>query len=168
FGYFTLLAAKKVGKKGKVIAFEPEPKNYGYLKKKIERYNLKNVVLIKKALFNKETKLNLRRRFMFSSVIEYRKDPIKEACVLATTLDKELKRLKIRKVDFIKMDIEGTEIEAIEGAKETLKSKPHLAIACYHKREGKTTGKILTSVLNESGFNTEIGFFLHPTIYNIK
>ena len=40
------------------------------------------------------------------------------------------------KVDFIKMDIEGQELNAIEGAKNTiLKYKPKMLISCYHRTE---------------------------------
>ena len=46
------------------------------------------------------------------------------------------KEKKIKKVDFIKMDIEGTEFDTLKGAVKTLKrDKPDLIITIYHKGE---------------------------------
>ncbi|VVB81239.1 Methyltransferase FkbM domain protein [uncultured archaeon] len=159
-GYFTVFAAKKVGDSGKVIAFEPDPVNFEILKKKTA--SLKNVVLIKKALFNKETEQHWNSSFAKSA---FGKEGYIVNC---STLDKELEKLGIKHVDFLKMDIEGAELEAIEGAKETLKNTDNLAIACYHKRDGKTTGELLQPVLGKMGFDTKIGFFLHKTLYGRK
>ncbi|MDD5585525.1 MAG: FkbM family methyltransferase [Alphaproteobacteria bacterium] len=53
-----------------------------------------------------------------------------------TTLDHLVKQGEIPRVDFIKMDIEGSELKALHGASETLhRFKPKLAISIYHDIE---------------------------------
>lgn len=55
------------------------------------------------------------------------------ATVHVTSLDRFLEG---REVTYIKMDIEGSELEALKGAAETIKNnKPRLAISIYHKPE---------------------------------
>jgi FkbM family methyltransferase len=57
----------------------------------------------------------------------------KEEVILVTTIDTLIKRLKLPRVDFIKMDIEGAEQKALAGAGQVLhKWKPRLAISSYH------------------------------------
>jgi FkbM family methyltransferase len=52
----------------------------------------------------------------------------------AVSIDRFVNSKSLTRVDFIKMDIEGAEIEALEGAKETIKKfKPQMAIAVYHE-----------------------------------
>lgn len=52
------------------------------------------------------------------------------------TIDDFVKLNEITKVDFIKMDIEGAELKALMGAKETIKQfAPKLAITVYHRQE---------------------------------
>lgn len=49
-------------------------------------------------------------------------------------LDTIVEMLGLERVDFIKMDIEGAEVDALLGAEETIKRfKPKLAICTYHR-----------------------------------
>jgi hypothetical protein len=51
-----------------------------------------------------------------------------------TTIDKIMGELKLPTVDFIKMDIEGAEMEALEGAVETVRQfHPRMAISVEHR-----------------------------------
>jgi len=55
----------------------------------------------------------------------------------AIPLDDLLKKLNIKRVDFIKMDIEGAELFALDGMRETLKNVKGVSIAAYHPTDNK-------------------------------
>ena len=51
-----------------------------------------------------------------------------------TSIDDFVRRNGIARIDFIKMDIEGAELVALQGAAATIRTfKPKLAIAVYHR-----------------------------------
>ncbi len=168
-GMFTLYASKKVGNYGRVIAFEPDKENYNKLLKNIHLNNLNNVIALNKGLWSKNTKLNFSDTHdSYSSFINvsYPKPLIK---VLVVTLDKELKKLKYKKSDFIKMDIEGAEIEAIKGAKNLLKNNNiSLAIASYHFVNKEKTYIKLEKLLQKLGYSVKTGFPAHLTTFAKK
>lgn len=115
-GFFTLLFSKLVGNSGKVYSFEPELTNFHLLKKNIEINNCKNVKLINKAVSNKTGKLllNLSEKgcgMHYLTDIQKEKNTIQ---VDVITLDDFFKNLK-NEVDFIKIDAEGSELNAIKG-----------------------------------------------------
>jgi FkbM family methyltransferase len=104
-GCFTLLAARKVGARGLVIAIEPGPNNYKCLKSNIEINSFKNVILVREAL-DRESKDN---RLFREGGVDGQFDENGDISVRTTTLGELLKRQSIRKMSCIKMDIEGAE-----------------------------------------------------------
>jgi FkbM family methyltransferase len=80
-----------------------------------------------------------------------------------TTIDDTVARFEIIRVNFIKMDIEGAEMEALRGGEATIrKHRPKLAISLYHNPED-----IETVPRYIAGLDLDYRFFLdHHTIYN--
>lgn len=139
-GFFSIYAAKQIGKRGKVIAFEPDSYNLSLLKRNLLLNNIKNVIIVNKGLYSADGKLPFYVQGIGSSlIIPADKKSINKIDVVS--LDNELKRLQIYHVDFIKMDIEGGEIEAVKGCLQTIKNnkKLNFAIASYHLVDSKKT-----------------------------
>lgn len=71
--------------------------------------------------------------------------------VKTLSIDNLVEAESIQKVDFIKMDIEGAEVSALEGAKKTIQNyKPKLAISVYHKSDDLITIPALIKQYNPS------------------
>jgi len=103
-GWYSLVASKIVGNKGKIYAFEPQPSSYASLLKNIELNNCKNIVPIRKAVSNKKgiAKLHLSEsNAEMSSFAKVGRDFVE---VETTRLD-----AYSDKFDIVKMDIEGAE-----------------------------------------------------------
>jgi FkbM family methyltransferase len=157
-GEFTVLCSHLVGKKGKVIAFEPDPKNYLHVKSLLERNNLRNVILLNKGLWDKDSLLKFHGKNTVGSTFivspgEDSHDIIEIPCV---NLKTELNRLNIDRINFIKMDIEGAEINVLKGIKELLlKNKTHLSIASYHIVNEQMTCVSIENILRDYGYSVK-------------
>jgi hypothetical protein len=81
-----------------------------------------------------------------------------------TTLDDLISELRLPQLDLIKMDIEGSEIEALKGAVNTLTTlKPHLAIASYHYRGQNQTFHAVEEFLIKNHYDVTTFFPPHLT-----
>jgi len=129
-GYYTLMAAKRVGKKGKAYAFEPNQDNCALLTKNLKLNNFKNVVLVNKAVSRSSGKV----KFFLSNVstgmhslidIDNKSENIIE--IEAVSLNDFFGK-KIPTVSIIKMDIEGGEYAALDGMDRLLKKNKHMTI----------------------------------------
>lgn len=108
-----------------VHIFEPEEKNINLAKDRLK--NFKNINFHELGLSNKKEILRFDIRGSASKISENGEIKIK-----VDRLDDILNE----KPTFIKMDIEGAEAFAIDGAKETIiKYHPKLAISVYHKKD---------------------------------
>jgi FkbM family methyltransferase len=160
-GTFAAKTSVAVGAEGRVIAIEPEPRNFACLQKNIEANRLTNVTAIRKMLWSRAQSLDLIRSGNPSSHSAFRDafygSTSESVSVEADTLDNILEGLGIGSVDFIKMDIEGSEIEALKGMAKTLQSQVQLAIAAYHPVDGQSAHEIVIPQLEQLGFDVTLG-----------
>ena len=165
-GEFTLYAAKAVGRSGKVIAFEPDPKIYGELSANIALNGLENIVAINKGLWSRSGELKFVGNSTMGYSFMFAGDTAGAIDVPVVSLDSELSRLGVNKVNFIKADIEGAELEFIKGAEGTLDSNDlHLAIASYHLVDGKKSCFAVENMLTLLGYKAHTGHPGHLTTY---
>lgn len=116
----------------RIYAFEPDYKNFLLLKKTISLNNLTHVVPVRMSLGagRGKTKLCSLGSISFVSNI-YRKRGGEEVEVIS--IDEFVKENGLE-VGLIKLDVEGSELDAVVGAKETIRTyKPVLIISLYHR-----------------------------------
>ncbi len=119
----------------RIFSFEANPQNFDLLKKTLEINNLSKVVPVQKALWNSETELEMHVQGSCSSFtevggIQYVNGTVK---VPTVTLDHFVRRRRL-KVGLIKVDLEGAELEFLQGAERTIRTqKPVLLLSIYHK-----------------------------------
>lgn len=130
-GFHLFPMSESVGKNGKVYAFEPLPKLYSSLKKRIRKRSIKNIKLYDYALGQKRDKSSFQyfKEFPAYSGLERRETPFDDIEGGLETIKVRQRRLdsliRFSKVSFMKLDIEGGELYALMGAKKLVKrSKP--------------------------------------------
>lgn len=115
--------SKKCSDNAQIYAFEPDADAYDALKCVKEKYKLDNVILENILFSNKEETVDFVSMIPNTPVVKMN----------ALTVDKFVNDNDIKRIDYIKMDVEGAEQNILEGAKETIKRfRPSLAIAVYH------------------------------------
>jgi FkbM family methyltransferase len=119
-GYFSFISAKLIHDKGKIYAIEPDPENYSWLKKGLSVNNYKIIEPIQLAFSNKSGFLKLFKgdksgHHSLTEDMGYGSTSIK-----VQRLDDFINENNIEKVDLIKIDVEGADIEVIEGAEKIL------------------------------------------------
>ncbi|MBN1468110.1 MAG: FkbM family methyltransferase, partial [Fusobacteriaceae bacterium] len=143
----------KYSKYKKIYSYEPEFNNYNKAKMNLESYV--DVILINKGVFNKNTTISFFSNRGDSSRI----DKLGEGKIEVICLDDDIKE----KVTFIKMDVEGAERKALEGAKKLiLKYYPKLAICVYHKADDL---RILYGFIKKININYKFYLRHHSQLY---
>lgn len=131
-GNTSVYFSELVGEEGKVFCFEAMPQTYLKLNNNVSRY--KNIYSYNYAICEKEKKVNFTENATPGSRICDNKKEVNTIEIQGISIDTFINKNNIEKVDFIKMDIEGAELRALDGCIETCKKfSPKLAICIYHK-----------------------------------
>ncbi|MBT4652033.1 MAG: FkbM family methyltransferase [Candidatus Pacebacteria bacterium] len=139
-GLYSIIAEKFIGKNGKIYAFEPSEEVFLKFKKNIKLNNSKIINLNKKAVSKKNGKVALVVDKLLGDGYSYiSKNKLfldTYSHVESITLDYFFKRNNLKKVNFIKIDVEGGELSVLEGAKNILLSNKKLVILLENSNEG--------------------------------
>jgi FkbM family methyltransferase len=136
WGDTALYFANKAGENGLVFSFEFEPENLKMFRKNLNMNpGLSNRIrIIPFALWSKTGEVLSYKDYGPGSYISDA-DSLTDS-VATETIDELVTRENIIRIDFIKMDIKGAELDALKGAEKTIKTfQPKLAISLYHKLE---------------------------------
>ncbi len=171
-GDTALFFALAAGSEGKVISFEPNPDNILLFKENM-RLNpslAKQMSLIEHATWHTD---NTTLRFSLSgpgsTVMESNngttapEDMQNKISITTITVDTVVNEHILENVHFIKMDVEGAELNTLRGAKRTLeKFKPKIAVCLYHnpQEDYRAIPAFLASL------NLEYEFFLRHHYMN--
>ena len=156
-GYYSTLYSKIVGRNGKVLAIEPSPVNFGYLKENLELQNFDNYLVFNCASGDKECSVRflMDKRANKCMIVQDENESSNNTDIISVPvrkIDDIIDESKVERVDFLKMDVEGYEWFAIQGALKTIqKFRPSIQIEIHFNKLGhETTQKILTILKNEN------------------
>jgi FkbM family methyltransferase len=171
-GYFTLLMAKLTGKAGKVFSFEPTPTVFNCLDSNVSINKLENVKTIMKGLSNCENgmlmfqyqsgydTLNSLKRVKW---LEDRGVAFNETEIEVTTIDDFASLNDIKVIDFIKIDVEGNELNVIKGMKRIITNNPQMILLFECGERYAEFGYDIADVVEYLSEKNLRCFFLLPT-----
>ena len=123
-GYYTLQASVLAGPQGKVFAFEPLPRNLEYLRRHLALNRIENAVVIDAAVADRSGTVRFEED---ASTSKGRIGAQGGLEVRAIALDDWIDQGKLPPPNLLKIDIEGAELQALQGARKAL-SRTHPTI----------------------------------------
>jgi FkbM family methyltransferase len=137
-GLTSIYASKLTGSKGSVYGFEPLNSTFELLCKNIRINRIKNIVPLQIALSNYNGKgniypnIHINRGAASLNPNQVEQNPID---VEVKTLNSWIKENNIFNIDFIKIDVEGSELELLKGASELFQHSPKPTICMEYSEE---------------------------------
>ena len=131
-GYFSLLASELAGPEGQVYAFEPLPRNVEFLRKHIRINHIENIEVVEAAVSDHsgEAHFDLGASSAMGHLTESGGIQVRRVA-----LDEMLAAGELRPPDYMKVDVEGAEFEALKGARQLLEKYHPVLFLDTHQRE---------------------------------
>jgi FkbM family methyltransferase len=158
-GYYTRMFARLTGDSGRVLAFEPNPRTCAVLRRNVSMY--RNVQPIQLAVADQEGTAVMydflessggvsfyyddNKRDWYKNLLSANKEisprvlnhlPVSTSMVKTTTIDSYWASGELEKADFIKMDIEGAEMSALQGMRRLIQASPDLVMIMEYYPRG--------------------------------
>jgi FkbM family methyltransferase len=169
-GYISLLASKAVGAEGHVCALEPCSRDFARLLDNINLNDLDKIISASRLAVSdksgvEELLIAAEERSSLNTLGS--EIPVKGVEAIGTekvhviTIDEFVEKEKIQKVDVLKLDIEGSELKALEGARNTIAQR-RPAIILGHNRSALTACNSDHSELQK--ILAEIGYCIYVIV----
>jgi len=169
-GLFTAKAARAVGPAGRVISYEPEPVSFEMLCQNVRKNTDWNAEPFSLAL---GASSGIRRFGMRTTTVggSLFLDEGRALSVRVVTLDSEATRLRLSKIDYLKVDVEGAEMEVLNGSREMLEDRKIARVVV--ETHGESLASEAKELLESFGYRVEVvnvfpAFFTghpFPTLY---
>lgn len=143
-GFYTLLASVLVGYSGKVVAFEPAPRNLRYLRSHLRMNRVSNVKIIEAAVSDSNGECQ------FDTGPDRSMGHISSnggLVVKSVTIDRLVFACEVPPPTHMKIDVEGAELEVLRGAAKTLAThRPGIFLATHGKELHRQSCDFLRSL----------------------
>lgn len=144
-GYYTVAAGQLVGPSGRVVAIEPQPQALSILRLNAQNLGA-NVIVVPSAVSDLEGETSFYIRSAGDTSSFFPDELAREIKVKVETLDNLCEKLSA--VNFVKIDVEGYEMDVLRGARKTLsKHRPWVYFELLD--EMVTNGRISVSDIAE-------------------
>lgn len=130
-GYITVLFANIVGSKGKVYAFEPDPRNFELLQQTIKQNNYTQVIAEQKAGSDKKGKCSFYQTQSWAANTLTPLSNLPSIEVEVVALDDYLSAE--RDISFVKIDTDGSEPLAIQGMQQLIRRSPNIRVLAEYQ-----------------------------------
>lgn len=133
-GYIALEMAKRVGRSGKIFAFEPDSKNFALLKRNIELNPDCDIEPLPLAVSDSSAPIRLYKSTVdfndsAHSTLPSEKHSSEFVEIPTTTIDEFVSSRGLKTINAIKIDIEGAEMSAFKGMTKTLANHRPIVLA---------------------------------------
>ena len=155
-GITTMAIAKKVGRNGKVYAFEPHPRYFTILEENLSFNQLNNVKAFEVALTDHAGKTDFFQKEFSSGIVSA--EGVEKLEVASTTIDKFLNEQKVQGIDVIDMDCEGSELLVLRGAEKALRTNRVKIFCEIHHEFLRHLGQSVADVVE---YLQDLGFEVH-------
>ncbi len=120
-GYYTVVASSCIGPQGKIIAFEPEPKNFELLSQNTQLNNIDNVLCVNAGLSdqNGSAKIFLSENNWGDHQI-YDAGLERQSTIIQLYNGDQFLSDKLEKIDVLKVDTQGAEYQVLSGLQQTI------------------------------------------------
>jgi FkbM family methyltransferase len=142
----SVIFMKKQYPNAEIVAFEPDEQNFKILKKNVEEGGYSNIELRKEAVWIENTTIH----FTSNGTTDSRISPEGLGSVQVVAI--RLRDLLIRKIDFLKIDIEGAEFQVIKDIAERLEMVDNMFIEYHGSFEENNEFLAILKIISDNGF----------------